>query len=221
MQEIWRDVKGYENKYLVSNFGRVKSLNYNNTGKEKLLKLKINRYGYNEVKLSKNNKTRNFLVATLVAQAFLGEKNEDMEVMHIGDVTDDSVENSKYAYRSQILFATYKKGRRKGTPSENSISYNGKRYKGLSKIAKDYNMKPKLLFKRIENGWNLEDAIEIPKLTKKIRLKKRLYNYYGKLYSIKELEKISGISERNLYKRLKRGWNIYETVEIPLGRKEG
>ena len=31
--ETWKDIKGYENKYCVSNLGRIKSLNYNNTGK--------------------------------------------------------------------------------------------------------------------------------------------------------------------------------------------
>lgn len=217
--EVWKDIKGYENKYQVSNLGNIKSLNYNNTGKEKLLKPKINRYGYNEVKLSKNNKTKIFLVATLVVHAFLGEKNEDMEVMHIGDVTDDSLQNLKYAYRSQILFATYKKGRRKGKPSDNTVSYNGKRYKKVCKIGKDYGIDTPTLLKRLDRGWNLDDALEIPKERKQKILKKKLYNYYGKLYTIKELSKISGINEGALYKRLKRGWNIYETVEIPL-RKE-
>ena len=51
--EIWKDIEGYEGKYQVSNTGKVKSLNYNNSGQEKKKKKKINRYGYNEVKLSK------------------------------------------------------------------------------------------------------------------------------------------------------------------------
>ena len=68
MEEIWKDIEGYEGKYQVSNMGNVRSLNYNNTGKPRNLKQKINRYGYNEVKLSKFNKTKNFLVSTLVAK---------------------------------------------------------------------------------------------------------------------------------------------------------
>ena len=32
--EIWKDIIGYEGLYQVSNFGRVKSLNYRKTGKE-------------------------------------------------------------------------------------------------------------------------------------------------------------------------------------------
>ena len=55
MIEEWTDIEGYEGKYKLSNTGKVVSLNYNNTGKPKELKIKVNRYGYNEVTLSKNN----------------------------------------------------------------------------------------------------------------------------------------------------------------------
>ena len=48
--EIWKDILGYEGKYQVSNTGKVRSMNYNNTGKIRELKLKLNKYGYYEVK---------------------------------------------------------------------------------------------------------------------------------------------------------------------------
>lgn len=44
--EIWRDIEGYEGLYQISNLGRVKSLNYKRTGKEKILKYKIENNGY-------------------------------------------------------------------------------------------------------------------------------------------------------------------------------
>ena len=55
MTEIWRDILNYENKYQVSNLGNVRSLNYNNTGKPRNLKPKLNKNGYYEIKLCKNN----------------------------------------------------------------------------------------------------------------------------------------------------------------------
>ena len=36
--EIWKDIKGYEGYYQISNLGKVKSLNYSRTGKEQILK---------------------------------------------------------------------------------------------------------------------------------------------------------------------------------------
>lgn len=35
LEETWKDIKGYEGLYQVSNFGMVKSLNYNGTKEEK------------------------------------------------------------------------------------------------------------------------------------------------------------------------------------------
>ena len=40
-EEIWRDIPGYEGLYQVSNTGKVKSLNYLNTRKEKILHVSL------------------------------------------------------------------------------------------------------------------------------------------------------------------------------------
>lgn len=219
MEEIWVDINGYGGKYKISSKGHVMSMNYNNTGKPKELKLKINRYGYNEVKLSKNNKTKNYLIITLVAEHFLVKPADDMIPIHIGDISDDSVENIEYGYRSEMLHLTYKKGRRKiGKPSGNIVSYKGKAYRKWSELARDYKISPELMFKRLNRGWNLSEALEIPSNLNK-HLKVKLYKYNGKLYTVKQLSEISGISEKNIYERLKRGWDIESAVEIPLGRK--
>ena len=75
MIEIWKDIEGFENKYQISNFGRIKSLNYNNTNKERILKPKINqRNGILEIKLSYKNKTYDRQVARLVIETFLNIK---------------------------------------------------------------------------------------------------------------------------------------------------
>lgn len=37
-KEIWKDIEGYEELYRVSNLGRVKSLNYNKTGQQRIKK---------------------------------------------------------------------------------------------------------------------------------------------------------------------------------------
>ena len=48
MNEEWRDIKGYEGLYQVSNLGRVRSLNYNKTGQIKELSY-AKRRGYLEL----------------------------------------------------------------------------------------------------------------------------------------------------------------------------
>lgn len=220
MKEIWVDIKGFEGKYQLSNTAKVKSLNYCNTGKEKLLKIRPDHYGHNMVTLSKNNKRKSYLMITLVAEHFLVKPAPDMIPIHIGDVNDDSVENITYGYRSEMLHLMYKKGHRKvGEPTKNIVSYKGKQYKKWSDLARDYGLHPKQLEKRVSHGWRLNEALEIPIERKQKILNVKLYDYNGKFYSIKELSKLSGISEKNLYKRLKRGWNISEAVEIPIGNR--
>ena len=45
MSEIWKDVEGYEGKYQVSNWGRVRSENYHRMGFAKILKQKVTNGG--------------------------------------------------------------------------------------------------------------------------------------------------------------------------------
>ena len=71
MKEIWKDIKDYEGLYMVSNQGRVKSMNYNHSGKEKILKTGTYKSGYLYVVLYKNNKQKHFSIHRLVAEAFI------------------------------------------------------------------------------------------------------------------------------------------------------
>lgn len=221
MNEIWVDIKGFEGKYKLSNKGKVISLNFNNTGKPKELKIKKNKKGQNEVTLSKNNKRYFYLLITLVAEHFLEKPAPDMIPIHLGEIDDDSVENIAYGYRSEMLHLVYKKGHRKvGKPTRNIVSYKGKQYATFSDMARDYGIAPKRLEKRTSRGWTLEEALEIPTKRKQHKLNVQLYEYQGKLYSVNELSKISGITAKTIWKRLKRNWNIEESVEIPVGKRK-
>ena len=67
IMENWESIIEYENLYQVSNEGRVKSLNYNKTKKEKILKQYIDNCGYLFVTLSNKGKTKSFKTHRLVA----------------------------------------------------------------------------------------------------------------------------------------------------------
>ena len=76
--EEWKDIKGYEGLYQVSNEGRVKSLSRTiiksdktiNT-KEKILQASKVGKGYLQVCLSLDSKLKHYLVHRLVAEAFI------------------------------------------------------------------------------------------------------------------------------------------------------
>lgn len=80
--ENWKDIPSYEGLYQVSNLGRVKSLNYNHTGKEKILTLKTSKNGYLQIGLSKNGKQKFFLIHRLVAIAFIPNPDNLPQVNH-------------------------------------------------------------------------------------------------------------------------------------------
>lgn len=96
MEEIWKDVVGYEGRYLISNTGRLKSILKN--GVEKLIKGSSNKHGYLKYGLNwkEKNKINIYGAHQLVAQAFLGHNPCGFEFVidHINDVTNDNrVEN--------------------------------------------------------------------------------------------------------------------------------
>lgn len=80
--EEWKAIEGFEELYEISNIGNVKSLNYNGTGKERIMKQGNNGNGYLRVCLSKNGKIKKFLVHRLVAQAFLPNPKNYKEINH-------------------------------------------------------------------------------------------------------------------------------------------
>ena len=82
MKEIWRDIKGVEGKYMVSNMGRVKSLNYKRTGKEKIMKGVDDGRGYLILNLYREGKGKTCKIHKLVAQAFLENPKGYNEVNH-------------------------------------------------------------------------------------------------------------------------------------------
>ena len=79
MKEIWKNIKGYEGLYQISNLGRVKSFRRKN---KVILKLREDKDSYLLVNLYKDRKQRTFKVHRLVAQAFLDDKNNLPEVNH-------------------------------------------------------------------------------------------------------------------------------------------
>ena len=89
--EEWRDVKGFEGLYQVSNLGRVRSLNYLHTGKERVLKQCKNNHGYQQVTLYKDGKVKKGKVHRLVAEAFIPNPDGLPCVNHIDECKTNNI----------------------------------------------------------------------------------------------------------------------------------
>lgn len=118
MEEIWKDIKGYEGLYQVSNFGNVKSLDryiINKNGDKQYFPGKYLTQGvsdnYLKVTLSKSNKQRTFRVHILVARAFIPNPENKPEVNHIdGNKKNNKVNNLEWNTRSENELHAYKNG---------------------------------------------------------------------------------------------------------------
>lgn len=101
MEEIWKDIPGYEGYYQVSNIGRVRSLD---RVKRDGIKMKgvirkphIDACGYHLVALIKDCKVKNTGIHRLVAMAFIPNPDNLPQVNHIDEVrSHNSVDNLEW-----------------------------------------------------------------------------------------------------------------------------
>lgn len=111
MIELWKDIKGWENYYQVSNMGRIKSLSRFNSQRERILK-QNHRRGYHSVLFSKSN--IHYTVAThrLVAIAFIPNPFNKPQINHINGIRDDNqISNLEWCDQSYNIKHAYENGR--------------------------------------------------------------------------------------------------------------
>lgn len=105
MEEIWKDIEGYEGLYMVSSHGRVWSRRYN------LIMKPILRGNYLSVTLFKDKKSTKTSIHRLVAYNFLNEIKGKNYVNHIDE---DKVNNKA----SNLEWVTHTENINHGTRTE-------------------------------------------------------------------------------------------------------
>lgn len=112
MQEIWKDIKGFEGHYQISNTGKVKSLARMRQSKngslsplpEKLLKLKTNKSGYKCVHLRCMEYQCWPTVHRLVAEAFIPNPDNKPTVNHIdANKENNNIDNLEWRTHSEQM----------------------------------------------------------------------------------------------------------------------
>lgn len=159
MKEIWKDVKGYEGIYRVSNLGKVKSLKRKvniqsgsqRTVNEKILKNQLYSNGYNFVKLSKDHVSQPYSIHRLVGIAFIPNPQNKPCINHKNGIkTDNRVENLEWVTYSENHKHAFRNGLKKITEKEKRET--SKRFRGSNHPSSKLNEKDIPIIRKMYNN---------------------------------------------------------------------
>ena len=123
--ETWKDIVGYEEKYQVSNIGRVR-----NRTTKKMLNKRIGTSGYYKVNLYSNKQVKTIEVHRLVAETFIEKSENKNEVNHIdGNKLNNNItnlewvthkENIEHAWKTKLFEPVREASKRYGKNNPNA-----------------------------------------------------------------------------------------------------
>lgn len=163
MEEIWKDIKGFEGLFQVSSFGRVKTLKRvvrytqrnqygefetSKTIQEKIQKPRKTKSGYLRVQLF----DKEFYVHRLVASAFIRPLKPKEEINHIdGNKANNHVDNLEIVSRVQNQNHAYHSGLNELIPPAISVEVNGKVYSSLGEASRSSGIPKGVLYQRLSH----------------------------------------------------------------------
>lgn len=154
--EVWKDIKGYEGLYQISNLGRVKSLPKYNYKTERILTPTDNGNGYKIIGLHRNGKRFSNYIHRLVAVAFVPNPKGERYVNHLDyNTANNTAENLEWCsqkentkHSSERMKRPHKQWKQTKT-GEKHIYYRGNKFRVCI---------PKVIDKTFHT---LEDAIRV------------------------------------------------------------
>lgn len=121
MNEIWKDIPGYEGRYQASDMGRIRSVDrFVSCGQggrgSRLVRGRVLRPAGQKtdphLRVTLGHKANGTPVHTLVALTFLGPRPHGADIRHLdGDPLNNSASNLEYGSRTDNILDVYRIGR--------------------------------------------------------------------------------------------------------------
>ena len=127
VNEIWKNIPRFGGRYEASNLGRIRTVKHKilrtngkyYTAEPTILKPSINHSGYLRFAVKYNNKLSSFYVARIIAETFLENHENKLEVNHINGIkTDNRVSNLEWCSRSENCKHSFDTGLQKAKRGE-------------------------------------------------------------------------------------------------------
>ena len=170
MDELWKDVAGFDGRYQVSTLGRVRSF-----VTDRILKPSPLPKGYLRVFLCLGSERYTKYVHRLVAEAFIANPNNYEEVDHINSIkTDNRVENLRWCTHAQNNQFEAKRKAVSDSMKNSEVCKKrieilnkakrkvvtcvdtGRKYESLTKASKAIGVRPGVLSNAIKNKWKCQ-----------------------------------------------------------------
>lgn len=116
IKEVWRDVKGLEGFYQVSNIGRIKSLvgwnGHKYVRREKIILPTSDKEGRMRIKLYKFGEKINLKIHRVIAEAFIPNPNGYKVINHIdSNPSNNDISNLEWCTQKQNVIHGYRFGK--------------------------------------------------------------------------------------------------------------
>ena len=103
MTEEWRRIDGFDKRYEVSSYGQIRSTNYKNSGRIKLIRPAKDKKGYLRTMLLRNDgRYKTVKVHRIVAAIFLENPDNKPQVNHIdGNKENNRIDNLEWVSNTE------------------------------------------------------------------------------------------------------------------------
>ncbi len=119
MEEIWKDIEGYEGKYTISNYGKVTALNFAKRGFSQELKQSLDSKGYSFVNLYFSGKMNPHRIHRLIAIHFIPNPESKPYINHINGIkNDNSIDNLEWCTAKENIRHSFDTGLNKNSDKQ-------------------------------------------------------------------------------------------------------